>query len=96
MTANAKQVTLIEDISTIGNLEFSPDGQTLVSGSNDNIVRIWDAATGTELKTFTGHKDYISAISFAPDGRTIASASGDQTIRFWDRALGTEKSLIIG
>src|SRR5438128_2288007 len=34
---------------------FSPDGRTALSASDDHTLRLWDIATGKEVRTFTGH-----------------------------------------
>ena len=41
-----------------------------------NTVRLWDAATGAELRRLEGHTDWVWSVSFSPDGRTLASGSG--------------------
>ena len=38
----------------IRSVAFSPDGQRVVSGSFDQLVKVWDAATGAEVSTFVG------------------------------------------
>src|SRR5437764_14900496 len=45
-------------------LVFSPDGKLLASGGRNGVVRVWDAATGKELHTFTGHAETIRALAF--------------------------------
>ncbi|MDD5394418.1 MAG: WD40 repeat domain-containing protein, partial [Thiothrix sp.] len=62
----------------------------------DNTVRLWDAATGTELKTLSGHTAYVSALAYSPDGKVIASGSGDKTVRLWDAATGQELKTLSG
>src|SRR5262249_32286040 len=54
---------------------FSPDGRRALSGSMDQTLRLWDLATGAELRTFVGHEDGVTAVGFAPDGRRAVSAS---------------------
>jgi WD40 repeat protein len=64
-------------------LAFSPDSRRLAAAHEDNVVRVWDIATGT-LRTLSGHKKFVTDVVFSPDGRLIASASQDMTIRIWD------------
>ena len=68
------------------------DGRTVVvSGSDDETVRVWDAATGTAVdEPFTGHDGAVSAVAVGQlDGRTVVvSGSDDETVRVWDAATG--------
>jgi WD40 repeat protein/serine/threonine protein kinase len=65
---------------------FSPDGKVLATGAGfvESAIRLWDVASGKEIKRLEGHRAFISSLVFWPDGKTLASASGDQTIRLWD------------
>ncbi|MCX6328257.1 MAG: WD40 repeat domain-containing protein, partial [Bacteroidia bacterium] len=67
---------------------ISQDGKTLISGDDDNIVTLWDIATGKEVRRFSGHTGDITSLDFSPDGRLIISGSNDKTIRLWDIATG--------
>ena len=53
----------------------SPDGTWIVSASDDHTLKIWDAATGAERATLTGHTSGVKGCAVSPDGTWIVSAS---------------------
>jgi WD40 repeat protein/tRNA A-37 threonylcarbamoyl transferase component Bud32 len=57
-------------------LAFSPDGQTLATGGDDNVVKLWHVATGEEQATLAGHKEPVLSLAFTRDGRTLAAGCG--------------------
>jgi WD40 repeat protein len=69
---------------------ISPDGQCLASASDfpENVVRLWDAASGHEMATLRGHKNQVNYLVFRHDGSRLVSAGWDQTARLWDRSTG--------
>ncbi|KAI5118038.1 hypothetical protein M0805_009220 [Coniferiporia weirii] len=67
----------------------TPDGRQIVSGSNDNTLRIWDAQTGDPVgEPLTGHSSQVLSVAYSPDGRHIVSGSSDKTLRIWDAQTG--------
>jgi RNA polymerase sigma factor (sigma-70 family) len=67
-------------------LAFSPDGRVLISAGEANALRMWDVATGKEIRQFVVKA--VAAFAFSPDGKVLASAGGDKTVRLWDIASG--------
>jgi Tol biopolymer transport system component len=70
------------------NLVFSPNGQILASGVNDN-VNLWQVSDGALLHTLQGHGDTILNIAFSSDGQTLSSVSDDGTVYSWSVSDGT-------
>jgi Caspase domain/WD domain, G-beta repeat len=68
----------------------------IVSGNADKTVRLWDTASGQELRKLQGHTEWVRSVALSPDGRTIASGSDDRTIKLWDAASGRELRTLQG
>lgn len=69
----------------------SERGPRLASGGADKLVKLWNLDTLDRVRTYRGHKDFISAVAFSPDGKQLASASLDGNIRIW--SLGSGRAL---
>jgi WD40 repeat protein len=68
---------------------LSADSKTLATSGLDNIIQLWDVASGREIRTLSGPTDSVASIAFSPDGQMLA-ASWDEMIRIWDVASGRE------
>lgn len=70
-------------VNVVTCLCFSPDGQSVCSGSADHTVRLWDVKTGCELRIIGVHSNWVSCVQFSPNGRQIMSGGKDKTLRCW-------------
>ena len=82
--------TLSEHSDTVNCVAISPDSQTLVSGSADGTIKIWNLNTGIKFRTLEGHSDKINCVAIAPDGKTFASGSSDKNIKVWNLHTGKQ------
>jgi WD40 repeat protein len=75
-------------------LAFSPDGKTLATALEDEMIKLWDVASFQERTVLKGHRQPLRSVAFAPDGRVLASASSDSQlseVKLWDLPAGTER-----
>jgi WD40 repeat protein len=79
--------TLKGHSEAIYSVAFSPDGKYVVSGSGDRSVKVWDSASGKEIKSFggaAGHQNLVLSVAVSNDGSLIASGGSDNTAKIWD------------
>lgn len=95
-----ERVVLSGHTDLIWRAAFSSNGQRVVTVSKDNTVRIWDAATGKELRRLLRldrDSDNSDAV-FSPDGSRLATTSSDDknAVRIWDTNKGTVIARLTG
>jgi WD40 repeat protein len=61
----------------------TPDGPRLASGGADKLVKLWNLETLDQVRTYRGHRDFITSLAFSPSGKTLASSGLDGSIRVW-------------
>lgn len=83
-------------LPAIPSIAFSPDGRYLASGGFDKAIRVWEVATGREVKKLEGHQQVVASLAFNPDGRYLASGSRDKTIRVWEVSTWRELHRLAG
>ncbi|HEY3026718.1 MAG TPA: caspase family protein [Pyrinomonadaceae bacterium] len=69
---------------------FGPEGKWLASGGADNQIKLWDVASGRELRSLNGHTGWIKSLAVSSDGLWLASGSNDRTIKVWNVTTGME------
>ncbi|XP_037947170.1 WD repeat-containing protein 48 homolog isoform X2 [Teleopsis dalmanni] len=87
LTASNNTVTtssLTGSKDSIYSLAMNPSGTIIVSGSTENILRIWDPRTCTRSMKLRGHTENVRALVVSPDGTQIISGSSDGTIKIWN------------
>ncbi len=82
------QTTISGHADCVYGLAISPDGRTIATSSYDKLIKLWDAATGKEIRTLKDHIDSIYALDFTPDGKRLVSGAADRSIKVWNVETG--------
>jgi len=67
---------------------ITKDRKQIISGSEDETIKIWSMSSGECVKTLTGHRGQVKSIVIAEEQQQIISASADQTIKIWSMSSG--------
>lgn len=76
------------NVGEVRSISYSGDGKFLASAGADGFVRIWDVASGVQVRLLIGHAAAVNSVAFAKDGKIVASASDDKTVKVWDALTG--------
>jgi WD40 repeat protein len=81
--------TIKGHLGNINAIAIHPDGNTLISGSDDRQMNLWNLQTGKLLYTFSGQAEAVLSVAISPDGKQVISGSVDRKISSWQ--LATKK-----
>ncbi len=89
----AQELSLETSIQTghyeqITAIKFSDDGNYVVSGSRDQTAKVWEIATGREIRTFMGSPEAIKTLDISADGKRLITVCGDSLAWLWEVATG--------
>ena len=86
------------NLETVNTVDISPDGKYALSGGGDGIIKLWDIASGEEIRAWKAHIGLagVGSAQFTFDGKRILSAGADNIVKLWDVTTGKEIRQFIG
>ncbi|MET8334872.1 NACHT and WD40 repeat domain-containing protein [Streptosporangium canum] len=75
---------------------YSPDGETLVVGSDDGGVLLCDSTTGLPVRNLQGHRGRVYSVTFSRSGDLLATGASDGTVRLWDPVAASASHVLAG
>jgi WD40 repeat protein/serine/threonine protein kinase len=102
-----KTMTLRGHTGSVYCVAFSPDGRSVVSVSEKNEMKVWDAGTGAELLNVAWQRNspesfadgaarHVRSIAFIRDGKWVVVPGYDETVRVWDLSSGEQVMTLRG
>lgn len=76
--------TIIGHTNSVNSIAVTADSKLVISGSDDNTVRIWNLETGEEVLILTGHTKAVTSVAVTWNESRVISASSDHTLKVWD------------
>ncbi|XP_015380086.1 PREDICTED: cilia- and flagella-associated protein 52-like [Diuraphis noxia] len=69
--------------SALNSLDVTPNGKYIVTGSSDQMVKVWLYNEGVPTHVGVGHAGVVTNVKVSPDGRFVVSTSADGGIFLW-------------
>jgi len=74
----------------VTSLDWSQNGQQILSGSRDSTARLWDVPRRKQRVSLDGHAGPVLCVAFAPDAQAALTGGNDKTVRVWSLPAGNE------
>ncbi|MDP6513903.1 MAG: TIR domain-containing protein [SAR202 cluster bacterium] len=86
--ASGELMVLEGHMDSVWGVAVTPDDKTVISGSDDNSLKVWDLETGQCRATLEGHSGFIFRVACIPGGKFAVSGSSDRSLKVWDLNSG--------
>jgi WD repeat-containing protein 61 len=82
-------VRYIGHAMAVRTLSFAADSRTLISGSDDKRIHVYDVEHGQVAAALTGHNDWVLSVASNPNisKQQMASAGSDKQLKIWDLGM---------
>ena len=70
-------------VSDVIDIAWAPDDSMLASCSLDNLIIVWDPATGQRVTTLKGHTSFVKGVAWDPIGKFLATQADDKSCIVW-------------
>jgi eukaryotic-like serine/threonine-protein kinase len=77
-------------------VKFTQDGRHIAAAGYDNILKVWETATGRPPRTLRGQGRYVYSLAFVPDGTRLGLGWSDGKVSLWDNGSGRETLTLDG
>ena len=81
---------ILKHDKSVYSASLSPDGKYIVTASDDNTAKIWNAQTGEQVGMTMKHEEEVNSASFSNDGKNIVTTSWDCTAKIWNAETGEQ------
>ena len=92
----AKRLAWPAHDGTVFAIALAPDGKTIATAGEDQLIRFWNLTDGKRLMQIEAHSAPVLSLAFKPDGTAIASGGADKELKIWDTQTREQKALITG
>ena len=76
--------------NSVNSVAFSPDWTKVLTGSSDDMAKLWNVATGAVIRTFTAYSGVVASVAYSPDGTKVLTGVEypDNAAKLWNAATG--------
>jgi WD40 repeat protein len=96
--SSKKEILTIQvtDKGSVNDVAYHPKENKLAAGVRGNILGIWDAASGRQIRSFSGHSQAISCVTFNKNGKQLASTDRSGKAIIWNADRGSSMKTLSG
>lgn len=87
---NKKLLATLKTALILQHVAYSPTGEYLVTGGEDQFVRIWNTTSFEKIFAFDSHSEALACFAILPDGEAIVTVAADGEIKLWDINLSNK------